>query len=248
MTATDCADRGVTVAGRRLPSPLRLLTSYTRALPRWPAGLNAELLRPSHHPRGVVVTVCGFGDSTGTWKRLHQALLDDGFAVVPMVWQPFGASLERLVDQATAAGIEGQRQVGGGPLHLVGHSTGGVVARRAVQRGALHGQVDSVTSVAGPHGGVPLARVARRWLPLAAELERLPGEPHAADRDPAGARWTALVVGDDLVVPPDRQTMDDIPGVATVRLPGSDHLAALRSDCTISAVRAATTTAHALAA
>lgn len=241
MTATDCADRGLTVGGKRLPSPLRLLTSYTRALPRWPAGLSAEPLWPSHPPRGVVVTVCGFGDSTGTWSRIHRALLDDGFGIVPVVWQPFGASLEGLAEQVAAAGIEGQRQAGGAPLHLVGHSTGGVVARRAVQRGALHGLVDSVTTVASPHGGVPLARLARRWLPLAAELEQLPREAHAADRDPAGARWTALVVADDLIVPPDRQTIDDIPAASTVRLPGSDHLASLRSDCTIAAVRAATT-------
>lgn len=241
MTVNDCADRGLTVAGKRLPSPLRLLASYTRALPRWAAGLHAEPSWPSTDLRGVVVTVCGLGDSTGTWTRLHRALLDDGFAIVPVVWHPFGASVDGLAEQVAVAGIEARHRAGGGPLHLVGHSTGGVMARRAVQRGALHGLVDSVTTVASPHGGVPLARLGRRWLPLAAELERLPGEPDAADRDPAGAQWTALIVTDDLVVPPDRQTMDDVPGADTVRLPGSDHLASLRTDCTIDAVRAAIT-------
>jgi alpha-beta hydrolase superfamily lysophospholipase len=200
-------------------------------------------------PRGVVVTVCGLGDSTGTWTRLHRALLDEGLGVVPVVWQPVGASLDGLAAQVAAAASEGQRQAGGAPLHLVGHSTGGVAARRAVQRGALHGRVGSVTTVASPHGAAPLARLARpvgRWLPLAAELDRRPGALDAVDRDPAGARWTALVVADDLIVPPESQAMDAIPGAA-VRLPGSDHLAALRADCTIATVRAPVT-ADALAA
>lgn len=222
-----------------LSNALRQLAGYARALPRWPAGLHAEPMWPAAGSRGVAVTVCGFGDSAGTWRRLHTALVDWGFGVVPVMWRPLGTSLDGLTERVAAVAAAARDQAGGGPVHLVGHSVGGVMARRAVQRGPLYGTVDSVTTVASPHRGTPLARLVRRWLPVAADLERLDAIADAADRDPAAATWTAVVVPDDLIVPADRQTLADIPGARMVHVPGRDHLSALRDDRTVAAVCAA---------
>lgn len=57
---------------------------------------------------------------------------------------------------------------------------------------------------------------------------------------PAGAAWTAVTVADDLIVPPGRQTLLEIPSAANVRVSGTDHLGVLRDERATAAVVAAT--------
>lgn len=215
--------------------------SYARVLPGWPSGLRPGLLRPDAPPRGVAVTVCGIADSASTWSRLHRALVDDGLAVLPIVWNPFGQSLEELTNRVVAAADAARGQADTDRLHLIGHSLGGVMARRAVQHGALHGKVESVSTLASPHRGTPVARLARRWFSLAAELDRLATRVDAGDRDPAGAAWTAVIDVQDLIVPAGRQALTEIPGARNVRVAGTDHVGILRHERAIAAVVAATT-------
>lgn len=160
--------------------------------------------------------------------------------MVPVVWNPLTASLAGLVDRVAATVDTVATEVDLDHVHLVGHSIGGVVARRAVQHGTLHGRVESVTTLASPHRGTPLTRLARRWVPLAEELDRIASQLDAGDRDPAGATWTAVTVDDDLIVPPGRQALLEIPTAANVRVSGTDHLGVLRDDRAIAAVVAAT--------
>lgn len=216
------------------------MLSYARALPGWSGGLRPEIMCPPREPRGVAVTVCGFGDSAATWSRLHRALIDDGLAVVPVVWNPLNSSLAELVERVGVAAHAATAQTGASQLHLVGHSIGGVIARRAVQHGALHGRAESVTTLSSPHRGAPLARLARRWVPLAAELDREGTRVDPGDRDPSGATWTAVVVTDDLIVPAARQALFEIPGAENVHVSGTDHLGVLRHDRAIATVLAAT--------
>ncbi len=88
---------------------------------------------------------------------------------------------------------------------------------------------------------MPLARLARRWLP-AAEIEQSGRRVDVVESDSAGARWTALVVHDDWVVPTHRQSLVAIPGATTVHLTGTDHVDVLHNPRAITAVCAATTT------
>lgn len=214
--------------------------SYARAVSGWPTGMRSGIRHPATPARGVAVTVCGFGDSAATWSRLHRALLADGLAVVPVVWNPLSPSLAEPIDRVVAAVDAAVSDTKAKRVHLLGHSIGGVMARRAVQHGALHGRVASVTTLASPHRGTPLTKVARRWIPLAAELDRIATRMDSCDRDPAGAAWTAVAVADDLIVPPGRQTLLEIPAATNVSVSGTDHLGVLRHERAIATALAAT--------
>src|SRR3954452_2777798 len=50
-----------------------------------------------------------------------------------------------------------RREVPSGPVHLVGHSMGGLDARYLVSRLGMHDRVLSVTTVGTPHRGSPVA-------------------------------------------------------------------------------------------
>lgn len=247
MTATATHTVHPTSRGR-FGQMLRSLPQWAAAVPGWAGGLRTGLRLPDGPPRGVAVTVCGFGDTTGTWARLHQALVDDGLAVAPMVWNPLGASMDTLAERVTATAHQAMTEAGTDRLHLVGHSFGGVLARWAVQRGGLHGTAETVTTLASPHRSAPLARLAQRWVPLAAELEHAGRATDAAERDPAGARWTAVVVHDDWVVPAGRQSLVALPGATNVHLSGTDHVGVLDHDRTLAVVLAATAPLPAYAA
>jgi triacylglycerol lipase len=77
-----------------------------------------------------------------------------------------------------------RRAVGAGPVHVVGHSLGGLDARHMIARLGMAAQVISLTTVGTPHRGSPfadwaLARFARVFLPLV----RRAGLPDAAFHD-----------------------------------------------------------------
>lgn len=247
MTATAAHTIHPTSPGR-FTQVLRSLPHWAAAVPGWASGLRAGLQLPASPPRGVAVTVCGLGDTAGTWSRLHQALLDDGLAVAPMVWNPVGASMDALAERVTATARQAMAEAGTDRLHLVGHSIGGVIARWAVQRGGLHGAAETVTTLASPHRSAPLARLARRWMPLAAELEHAGRTTDAAERDAAGARWTAVVVHNDWVVPAGRQSLVALPGATNIHIAGTDHVGVLDHDRTLATVLAATAPLPAAAA
>ncbi len=132
----------------RLLQVLRSLPSWARAVPGWPGGLHVGVARPLGLSRGVAVTVCGLGDTAGTWSRLHQALVDDGLVVTPVVWNPVGASMGALAERVTATARQAMAEADTDRLHLVGHSFGGVIARvgRSTRR-AVRGRRNS------DHGG-----------------------------------------------------------------------------------------------
>jgi triacylglycerol lipase len=92
-------------------------------------------------------------------------------------------------------------RTGASHVHLVGHSLGGLVARYAVQRLGLDEVTRSVTTVATPHGGSPLARFGPG--PAAAQLR--PGSVLLRGLPPLDlsgpVRWRVIAASADLVVP-----------------------------------------------
>lgn len=86
-------------------------------------------------------------------------------------------------------------------VHLVGHSLGGLLARYAVQRRGLADVASTVVTIAAPHGGTRLARLA----PGGCARLMLPGSPLlAADSRLAPAtraRWLAYYSDGDHIVP-----------------------------------------------
>jgi triacylglycerol lipase len=142
-----------------------------------------------------------------------------GFMAAGPVFAPMRAHVERALDVATIDFTYGpmarfedvagrfaalaDRHAARGPIDLVGHSLGGLVARWYLQElgGARH--VRRLVTLATPHAGttaariapVPLARVLR---PGSEVLSRL-GDSRARARDVA---HTAIVAGADRMITP----------------------------------------------
>lgn len=135
-------------------------------------------------------------------------------------WEPVEALLDRVAERVDelriALGVE--------RVHLVGHSMGGMLARKYVQgRGAA--RVDRCVLLGTPNGGSMLAPLA--FSPLARLL--VPGSPFlrelAEAPQPAGVRFSALYSRhDNLVVPYESARLE---GVRNVELSGMGHCALL---------------------
>jgi pimeloyl-ACP methyl ester carboxylesterase len=118
--------------------------------------------------------------------------------------------------------------LGGQPVHLVGHSLGGLVIRYAVQHFDVAGL--SVALIATPNRGSRLAylgvgALAGQLRPGSAVLRGL------AHRQPARVLpWTAYYSPTDVVVPPSSAVLDGRgQDVVNVGIDGRGHLSILRS-------------------
>jgi pimeloyl-ACP methyl ester carboxylesterase len=113
-------------------------------------------------------------------------------------------------------------------IHLVGHSLGGLIVRRALAASAaLSGQTASAVTIASPHRGAPLARIA----PGRCARIMHPGprsEPPWIDAS-RPIRWLAYYSDADRVVPPASARLDDPRyEAANVLIPGCGHLTICR--------------------
>ncbi len=130
-------------------------------------GLPGEVRRGQHR----VLLLCGWGLTSGTMSSLARRLEADGFsAEIFPLGGLFGKlntksaeeSANRLLGFLRSTAGDGER------VALVGHSLGGIIARYAVCCLGGHECVHSVITLASPHRGSPMARVARvtplRWI------------------------------------------------------------------------------------
>ncbi len=132
----------------------------------------------------TVVLIHGFASGPGGWYKHHvvQAFMAQGYAdggvlpqaphwratqapnVVYAVKLPWWAPLEvqgRLLDRLLKPIYRQRRE----PMILVGHSSGGIVARLySIAPSALRVPVAGVVTIASPNLGTPFARVAWRML------------------------------------------------------------------------------------
>jgi pimeloyl-ACP methyl ester carboxylesterase len=154
-------------------------------------------------PAGLaVLLVHGYASSDRIWRPLARRLQAGGVTDVQTFSYDSGdidlvalaASLAAQVRRSDAATGSAP------PLHLVGHSLGGLLIRYAVSELGLAGRVRAVTTLGTPHGGSPAlpdeARLARDLRPGSALLRRLNARPL-----PAGVRWTAYYSDSDEVIP-----------------------------------------------
>ncbi len=160
----------------RLPA---LTTSAWRA----PAGVQdctaGAAPGPAGGGRAPVVLVHGFGATVAVWTRLRQQLYAEGFSHVVMarynaartgpvtVCAGVAALCEAVAGTATSSSI-----------HLIGHSLGGLVARRVAQSGHPAVRVETLATIATPHRGSHAARLmaggcARAMRPGSSRLAEL---------------------------------------------------------------------------
>lgn len=182
-----------------LVSPLSLSVPLLRSALTLAAAPLVSDLAPSSPEKPFVVAVHGFWNSRGVWLPLRErcSVSGYGFAAVDLLppWADVetfsslcASTLKRVLDETSS------------PVVLVGHSMGGLVARRAME--IVGGErFAGYVSVASPHAGTPMARLglgfaAPSMLPDSDWLNRLP---------PPSARSLCVRAVRDRVVPPASQ-------------------------------------------
>lgn len=127
-----------------------------------PKRAEAEWCELAHaeDPRGTVVVVCGFGATYRSVSAIRKRLLRDGFDVVvlAMSWGDFSDGVyglthmaDRLRDMVRSLS---QRK---GPLFIVAHSAGGLVARYFLEKLGGDQLVDGLVTLGTPHRGTWIA-------------------------------------------------------------------------------------------
>lgn len=106
-----------------------------------------------------VLLVHGFLANKSNWWFVERELRTAGFGEIhAMNYSPRGADVDRLAEVCVLRAHEVMAATGADRIHLVGHSLGGMVIRKAVQKLDLV-EAASVVTVATPHGGVDFARL-----------------------------------------------------------------------------------------
>lgn len=145
-------------------------------------------------PRYVVLLCHGYGEHMGRYEHVAVRFLADGAAVYGQDHRGHGRSAgervlmtdaESLVEDFHALSDVAHRDHPGVPLVLVGHSMGGMLAARYLQR---HGSEITAAVLSAP---VITGGLVRELLSLD-ELPTDPLDPNALSRDPAvGAAYAA---------------------------------------------------------
>ncbi len=170
---------------------------------RWPLGVHGDGVGGDGGP--LVVLVHGLAHNRSAWTGRAGRLNGTVVAVnLPTLQVPFPQLVGIVGEAVRRHTVDGPR-----PVHLVGHSLGGLVVRDL----ALHRQVGpavwSVATLGSPHAGTPVASWASRlWprpLPGAAAVRALRAGgpvPPAVPVHAHGIRWLSVAGGRDGLVPP----------------------------------------------
>ena len=206
------------------------IASVLGHLLRYPTGIGRDWpVTANQRERIPVVPIPGLADNKSIFTGLRRALTERGCGpVVSFGYSPLVGDV-RVAAAQLGVLVDGLCTAGGAPrVHLVGHSLGGLIARYYVQRLGGHTRVETVVTVATPHGGtlaawllapVPLVRQLRPRSDLLSELTQ-----------PAPECTTRFVVfwsgHDELILPARHARVEHADlTVRNVEVPGVGHLA-----------------------
>jgi pimeloyl-ACP methyl ester carboxylesterase len=179
--------------------------------------------------RYPVVLVHGYAGTEAVWCALRAALGDAGFGhVVSLSYNSFATDPVDVSAELTRRALQAMDTAHAPGIHLVGHSLGGLIVRRALADSpVLAGRTATAVTIASPHRGARLARIA-------------PGRCGRIMRrvDPARAgcatleqpvRWLAYYSDRDRIVSTASARLVDSGCRATnVLIPGCGHLTICR--------------------
>jgi triacylglycerol lipase len=187
----------------------------------------------------LVLLVHGFFQTRNIWEVMEDRLRHDGFGVMSF---NLGGLMSRFntfpVDRSAslvAAKIESlARRHGFEKLHVIGHSKGGLIARRYVQHYGGEQRVKSVITLGTPHHGTPTAFLGVALLGFGAIRssagELLPRSRivSALGRDtfPPGVPLTSIYSKSDIVCPYWASVLRPRPGedhLSNVEVSGVGH-------------------------
>jgi pimeloyl-ACP methyl ester carboxylesterase len=179
--------------------------------------------------RYPVLLVHGYASTESVWTPLRGALVEAGFGhIISLNYNSFATDPATVSAELTHEALRAVAATGAPRVHLIGHSLGGLLVRYALAASAvLSSQTASAVTIASPHRGVWLARIApgrcgrimhRGPRPVLPEVET-----------PRPVRWLAYYSGGDRVVPPASARLEDPRyGAANMLIPGCGHLTICR--------------------
>src|SRR6516225_8416374 len=179
--------------------------------------------------RYPVLLVHGYAATAGVWAPLRSALAQAGFGhIVSFSYNSFATDPAAVSAELTHQGLRMLAASGAPRIHLVGHSLGGLIVGRALAASAgLSSQTASAVTIASPHRGALLARIAPGRC--ARIMKRGPASELREVDAPRPDRWLAYYSDADRVVPPASARLDDPRyGAANVLIPGAGHLTICR--------------------
>jgi pimeloyl-ACP methyl ester carboxylesterase len=191
-------------------------------------GCEGRHLIADDNARMPVVLVHGYAGSDSVWRPLIRALLAERFGhLVSITYNSFAVGPETVAVQVATHARRAMELSGFDTVHLVGHSLGGLIVRNAVESHGLARSTGTAVTIACPHNGTPLARIAPGRCSRAM-LPRLRAERLA---DPAAqrVRWLTYYSDADRIVPASSARLDEPRRRATnVLIPGCGHLTICR--------------------
>jgi pimeloyl-ACP methyl ester carboxylesterase len=211
--------RAVGMAARQLPHAWRQ------------RGFGTVQYVAERNARCPVLLVHGYAASESVWTPLSRALAEAGFGhIVSLTYNSFAADPEAVSAELTDQALRALAATGAPRIHLVGHSLGGLIVRRALAGSAEIGsRTASAVTIASPHGGAYLARIVPGRC--ARIMHRGPRSCRPEVHAPRPIRWLAYYSDGDRVVPPASARLDD-PGYGATNLliPGCGHLTICRDE------------------
>jgi pimeloyl-ACP methyl ester carboxylesterase len=179
--------------------------------------------------RYPVLLVHGYAASESVWTPLRRALVEAGFGhIVSLTYNSFATDPEAVSAELAHQALRALTATGAPRVHLVGHSLGGLIVRCALAgSAALSSQAAGAVTIASPHCGAYLARIAPgRCAQL---MYRGPRLRLPKVNAPQPIRWLAYYSDGDRVVPPASARLDDPRcSAANVLIAGCGHLTICR--------------------
>jgi triacylglycerol esterase/lipase EstA (alpha/beta hydrolase family) len=154
--------------------------------------------RNAHHP---VLLVHGYAGTESVWAPLRRALADAGFGyIVSLSYNSFAMDPRAVSAELTRLALQALAATGAGRIHLIGHSLGGLIVRSAIAANPeLSGQTGGAVTIASPHHGISLARIAPGQCARIMHPGHRCAQPEAGGRGPV--RWLAYYSDGDRIVP-----------------------------------------------
>jgi pimeloyl-ACP methyl ester carboxylesterase len=145
-----------------------------------------------------------------------------------LTYNSFAMDPEAVSAELTHQALRALAASGAPRVHLVGHSLGGLIVRCALDgSAALSAQTGCAVTIASPHRGAHLARIAPGRC--ARIMHQGPRSLRPAVNAPCPIRWLAYYSDGDRVVTPASARLDDPRyGAANLLISGSSHLTICR--------------------
>jgi pimeloyl-ACP methyl ester carboxylesterase len=189
--------RAVGTAALRLPQALRR------------RGCESSRYVAERNARYPVLLVHGYAASESVWTPLRHALAESGFGhIVSLTYNSFATDPEAVSAELTHQALRTLKATGAPRVHLIGHSLGGLIVRCALAgSAALSSQTGSAVTIASPHRGAYLARIAPGRC--AQIMHRGPRSCLPQANAPRPVRWLTYYSDRDRVVSPASARLDD---------------------------------------